>query len=362
MAQHGLVWRLQSSDRWHLHQSLKDTSELTESLKREFKDVEMPLMWQDPKHALTNVVQAIKRSGFPTAQDLEYISWRDEGQGLFLCELRFHIIAVGEGTPVFTGHGQTAKKAEIMAARAAIHANEDYFLKLLYDGFKAKRQKKKEKSQRRLNRKKEQEQREQSEDDVEDERMTATYAEERVRLVSQAVEEKPEAMETMLKAAMAKEKQKHNREVEMLKAQLLEEKDRSAKVQKQLLDQSAKSEKDQRQLQNLQSTLDDVIDQGHAEQRAHKQTREELEQQKIKERMHLQKEKEDRARLNELQNKLRSGETNECKICFDSTATHAVLPCGHFCMCKRCFENVYCTSRKCPVCKRTIESDVKIFA
>eukprot|EP00931_Biecheleriopsis_adriatica_P012507 TRINITY_DN11366_c0_g1_i2.p1 TRINITY_DN11366_c0_g1~~TRINITY_DN11366_c0_g1_i2.p1 ORF type:complete len:381 (-),score=95.80 TRINITY_DN11366_c0_g1_i2:23-1165(-) len=378
MAQHGLVWRLQSSDRWHLHQSLKDPSDLTESFKRNFRDVEMPMLLQDPKHGLTNVVQAIKRSGFPTAQDLEYISWRDE-HGIFICELHFHIMAMGEGTPVFTGHGQTQKKAEIMAATAAIYAYEDDIINFLCDGAMAKRQKKKEKSQRRLNRKKEQEQKEVQatdteethfvlENHIQDDRLTAAFTEERVRLVSEAAEEKREAMENMAKslsdghkAAMAEEKQRHNREVEMLNEQLLEAKGRAAKDQRQLLDQRQQSDKMHAKMAELQSVLDDVIDQGHAEQRAHKQTQEELEQQKIKERMLLQKEKEERARSSELLNKLRRGETHECKICWDSAATHAVLPCGHFCMCKRCVENVIRSSGKCPVCKCAVESDVKVF-
>ena len=38
-----------------------------------------------------------------------------------------------------------------------------------------------------------------------------------------------------------------------------------------------------------------------------------------------------------------------CSICLDKPLTHAVMPCGHKCMCGDCADKL--TSKVCPICK-----------
>lgn len=55
-------------------------------------------------------------------------------------------------------------------------------------------------------------------------------------------------------------------------------------------------------------------------------------------------------------------EKRECLICMDSSASHVLTPCGHVGLCEECSE----TLRKeqapsCPVCRKRVESFVKLF-
>ena len=46
-----------------------------------------------------------------------------------------------------------------------------------------------------------------------------------------------------------------------------------------------------------------------------------------------------------------------CCVCLAVPSDHAVLPCGHLCLCHECSGNI----RKCPLCKGEVESKHKIF-
>ena len=51
-------------------------------------------------------------------------------------------------------------------------------------------------------------------------------------------------------------------------------------------------------------------------------------------------------------------EVAECVVCLDSSPTHAVLPCGHRCLCAGC---VGAAARECPVCRTPSQGTVRIF-
>ncbi len=47
----------------------------------------------------------------------------------------------------------------------------------------------------------------------------------------------------------------------------------------------------------------------------------------------------------------------ECTICMTAGATHAVVPCGHLCMCGSCSRSV----QKCPICRGPVESLLRVY-
>lgn len=46
-----------------------------------------------------------------------------------------------------------------------------------------------------------------------------------------------------------------------------------------------------------------------------------------------------------------------CVVCLDRTATHAVIPCGHRCVCEEC-ETLVST---CPMCRGAKDSTLRVF-
>jgi hypothetical protein len=44
---------------------------------------------------------------------------------------------------------------------------------------------------------------------------------------------------------------------------------------------------------------------------------------------------------------------DECVICLASKPDTIFFPCGHLCCCNRCYGHL--TSRRCPLCRRTVE-------
>jgi hypothetical protein len=40
-----------------------------------------------------------------------------------------------------------------------------------------------------------------------------------------------------------------------------------------------------------------------------------------------------------------------CKVCMTNKRSHVVLPCGHYCLCEVCAEEINKTTRKCPICR-----------
>ena len=51
-------------------------------------------------------------------------------------------------------------------------------------------------------------------------------------------------------------------------------------------------------------------------------------------------------------------ELRECVVCMDATPTHAVLPCGHRCLCVGCLG---AAAAACPVCRTAAKGTVRIF-
>jgi hypothetical protein len=48
-----------------------------------------------------------------------------------------------------------------------------------------------------------------------------------------------------------------------------------------------------------------------------------------------------------------------CVVCMTSRSTHALVPCGHFCLCGECSAKTM--GRGCPICRQRVHTSVKIF-
>lgn len=55
------------------------------------------------------------------------------------------------------------------------------------------------------------------------------------------------------------------------------------------------------------------------------------------------------------------GEDRNCCVCLESEKTHAIMPCGHMCVCSACADVIMGGSHKCPLCNRGVTSMVRIF-
>jgi serine/threonine protein kinase len=53
-------------------------------------------------------------------------------------------------------------------------------------------------------------------------------------------------------------------------------------------------------------------------------------------------------------------EASTCVICFDEAPTHAMVPCGHMCMCGDCIE--ISPPTRCYLCRRPVTETIKVFA
>jgi hypothetical protein len=51
----------------------------------------------------------------------------------------------------------------------------------------------------------------------------------------------------------------------------------------------------------------------------------------------------------------------ECCVCLDKDKSHALLPCGHLCVCVDCADQLAAGNSPCPVCRRPIDRAVQIF-
>lgn len=51
------------------------------------------------------------------------------------------------------------------------------------------------------------------------------------------------------------------------------------------------------------------------------------------------------------------GEDKECCICLDEQKSHAFVPCGHMAVCGQCARGL----TQCPMCRRAIESTIRVF-
>jgi hypothetical protein len=55
-------------------------------------------------------------------------------------------------------------------------------------------------------------------------------------------------------------------------------------------------------------------------------------------------------------------EETMCVVCFDAPKDHAIVPCGHMCVCARCAEQLTKTrTPMCPVCRGPIIQTMKVF-
>jgi Zinc finger, C3HC4 type (RING finger) len=55
---------------------------------------------------------------------------------------------------------------------------------------------------------------------------------------------------------------------------------------------------------------------------------------------------------------------DNCVVCQDRKAAHAVVPCGHHCLCNECAVNLVATaagSHRCPLCRTHVQSTLKIY-
>jgi hypothetical protein len=55
-------------------------------------------------------------------------------------------------------------------------------------------------------------------------------------------------------------------------------------------------------------------------------------------------------------------EETMCVVCFDAPKDHAIVPCGHVCVCEACAEQLTKTrTPMCPVCRGPIRETMKVF-
>jgi hypothetical protein len=55
-------------------------------------------------------------------------------------------------------------------------------------------------------------------------------------------------------------------------------------------------------------------------------------------------------------------EETMCVVCFDAPKDHAIVPCGHQCVCAACAEQLTKTmTPTCPVCRGPIQQTMKVF-
>jgi hypothetical protein len=55
-------------------------------------------------------------------------------------------------------------------------------------------------------------------------------------------------------------------------------------------------------------------------------------------------------------------EETMCVVCFDAPKDHAIVPCGHICVCGACAEQLTKTrTPMCPVCREPIQQTMKVF-
>lgn len=52
----------------------------------------------------------------------------------------------------------------------------------------------------------------------------------------------------------------------------------------------------------------------------------------------------------------------ECTICLSDTASNAVVPCGHVCLCDSCADGFRARNvSACPYCRNKVEKIIKVF-
>ena len=57
---------------------------------------------------------------------------------------------------------------------------------------------------------------------------------------------------------------------------------------------------------------------------------------------------------------LNSADADPCCICLTKTKTHAIQPCGHWCLCATCVRTVE-NGGKCPLCRGDVQTVLRIY-
>jgi hypothetical protein len=52
---------------------------------------------------------------------------------------------------------------------------------------------------------------------------------------------------------------------------------------------------------------------------------------------------------------------SQCIVCQDALSSVVLDPCGHFCLCDSCLQQVVGRNAKCPVCRKTIVKSLQVF-
>jgi hypothetical protein len=56
-----------------------------------------------------------------------------------------------------------------------------------------------------------------------------------------------------------------------------------------------------------------------------------------------------------------SPQEGTCVVCMTSRSTHALVPCGHFCLCGECAVKTMNSAAQCPICRQAVQTSMKIF-
>ena len=54
-------------------------------------------------------------------------------------------------------------------------------------------------------------------------------------------------------------------------------------------------------------------------------------------------------------------QTSACVVCLSGDSTHALVPCGHVCVCGTCLGAVVGRERRCPMCRATVDSSMRVY-
>ena len=52
---------------------------------------------------------------------------------------------------------------------------------------------------------------------------------------------------------------------------------------------------------------------------------------------------------------------SDCIVCRDRERTHAIMPCGHRCVCEGCARELYNRGQGCPQCRGSMDSFLRIY-
>jgi len=55
-------------------------------------------------------------------------------------------------------------------------------------------------------------------------------------------------------------------------------------------------------------------------------------------------------------------EEKRCVVCLEAEKTHVFIPCGHLCACAKCSTELMKTEGTCPMCRRQIQSKVRVYS